>query len=234
MATCVESLLGVATAADGLSTELDLQASTREHEQRTILQWFQGVPKPALCGIFGERLGERIWGELNLADGCGRTKIHSPDSAEVTRSNAVTDCELIGGMLEHLSKRAAQALRDAGKRATELTLSTNRQDGSSSQLLLRLSRATDLEQDLMAAGRHWFIVETVEGAAIASLNLSVTGFETQIALAEARALAATSMAAGPRVEAWLRRVLQRALSRPLKWCEMWHAVIPMRHHVRQS
>jgi hypothetical protein len=93
MGTCVERLISAmkagAWAPVDRAKELDL-ATVAGHGCGMVGE-LSGVPRPALQTVFGKHLGRRIWAQGHRSAAAG-----------------VADEEIIGGMIEYVSKRAGE------------------------------------------------------------------------------------------------------------------------------
>jgi len=91
-----------------------------------------GVPRLALQTIFGKSLGRRIWNQA-------RSKVAH---AAAVPAHAVTDGEISTGMVEYVSKQAADALHEARRQATAIRLTVTWAQGKTHVARTRLSKPT--------------------------------------------------------------------------------------------
>src|ERR1700690_121371 len=154
MGTCVETLISAMkadawTAEDG-AKELDL-ATVAKHG-RGMVGELSGVPRPALQTVFGKDLGRRIWAQ-------GRP----------TTAAGIADEEIIGGMIEYVSRRAGEALRRNGRQARAIGLGLEYADGVATLHRMRLARPTSDAGELLAAAMELFGQAEARGVAVKSL-----------------------------------------------------------------
>lgn len=113
---------------------------------------FVGVPRPALEAVFGRTLGRRIW-EHNRR--VRPRKGEAPPGAAETLAAAsdavITGAEISHRLIKHLSQRAADTLRQNGRKARRVTLELTYGSGTSRVERMHLRAPTDDPQELIAA-----------------------------------------------------------------------------------
>jgi hypothetical protein len=165
MGTCVETLISAMKAdawtAEDSARELDL-ATVAEHG-RGMVREMSGVPRPVLQTVFGNGLGRRIWAQGRRSAAAG-----------------VADDEVIGGMIEYVSRRAGEALRKNGRQARAIGLTLQYADGVVTLHRMRLARPTSDAGELLAAGMELFGRTDARGAAVESVDLKVTSVRAEV------------------------------------------------------
>lgn len=132
----------------------------------------RGVPKVALQAVFGKALGQRIWDDARRLSESG-TALQATSEGDGSRGSIgsmVTDVEIVGGMIEHVRRRAGGALRESGRQAWAIGLAFVYADGASTLGSMRLARPTndgwELAEGAMELFRrgqaHALVVERVE------------------------------------------------------------------------
>ena len=187
MGTCLESLISAMktdawTAEDG-AKGLDL-AAVAEHE-RGMVGELSGVPRPALQTVFGKDLGRRIWAQ-------GR---HSSAAA------GVADEEIIGGMIEYVSRRAGEALRKNGRQSRAIGLRLEYADGVATLLRMRLARPTSDAVELLAAAMELFGQAEARCVAVESVDLKVISVQAEVVTERASGLDYAMVAAAASMRA---------------------------------
>ena len=140
----------------------------------------RGVPKPMLQTVFGRLLGRRIWEQARrLAD----RRVGSPTDRErgstPLSTNAVGDADIVGGMTEYVSRRAAETLDKSGRQAKAIGLRIVYVDGVSRIDRMRLTRPTNQEQQLSAAAMELFRRSEARDVAVEAVHLTVTSVQAE-------------------------------------------------------
>jgi hypothetical protein len=99
---------------------------------RRTAETLHGVPRLALQTIFGNHMDRRIWDRA-------RSKVAH---AAAVPAHTVTDAEISAGMVEYLSKQAADALGEARRQATALRLTVTWAQGETHVARMHLSKPT--------------------------------------------------------------------------------------------
>jgi nucleotidyltransferase/DNA polymerase involved in DNA repair len=135
---------------------------------------FVGVPRPALEAVFGRTLGRRIW-EHNRKVTSRKGEV-SPGAAEALAAASaavIAGPEIAHGIIKHLSQRAADTLRQNGRKARCITLELTYADGTSKMERLHLGAPTDEPRELMAASEE-LIVKMPLNTAVQSMSVHVS------------------------------------------------------------
>jgi len=121
-----------------------------------------GVPRPALQTVFGKALGRRIWERARQLAGSG-----------------VVDEEIVGGMIEYVSRRGGEALRKNGRQARAIGLRLEYADGVATLHRMRLTRPTSDAGEFLAAGMELLGRAEARGVAVESVDLKVTSVRAE-------------------------------------------------------
>jgi impB/mucB/samB family C-terminal domain len=180
MGTCVETLIS-AMKADAWTPgerakELDL-ATVAEYGGGMVGE-LSGVPRPVLQTVFGKELGRRIWAQGRRSAAAG-----------------VANEEVIGGMIEYVSRRAGEALRKNGRQARAIGLRLEYADGVATLHRMRLARPTSGAGELLAAGMELFGRAEARGGAVESVDLKVTSVQAEVVTERAGGLDFAMMSA---------------------------------------
>jgi hypothetical protein len=151
-----------------------------------LVAQLRGVPKGALKTILGKDLGARIWQQAR-----GKT---------AAEDEAVQDGEVVAGLIEHLSRQAAQELRKNGRQAKFVRLTVWYQDGSSASERARLAGLTQDADEIREAAVRLFRGFEHPAGQVSSVNLDVT----------AAAEGATDGSAASRLPGWLAMPVRTA------------------------
>jgi impB/mucB/samB family protein len=185
MGTCVETLISAMkpetwSGRTG-ATELDAPAVTGHGDG--MVGELGGVPRPALQTVFGKALGRRIWERARHFAGSG-----------------VADEEILGGMIEYVSGRAGEALRENGRQAKAIGLRLEYADGVATLNRMRLARPTNDGGEILVAAMELFDRSEARGVMVESVDLKVTSVQTEPVRERAGGLdyAMVSAAAGVR------------------------------------
>jgi nucleotidyltransferase/DNA polymerase involved in DNA repair len=159
MESCVESA-GPAKRGDGMVDDL------------------RGVPKPMLQTVFGRMLGRRIWEQARRH---GIASQPARRGADLTpgSANAVDDAEIVSGMIEYVSRRAAETLGRNGRQAKAIGLRIVYVGGVSRLDRMRLARPTNEEQELSAAAMELFRKSEARGVAVEAVHLTATSIQAE-------------------------------------------------------
>jgi hypothetical protein len=126
------------------------------------------VPKLALQTIFGKSIGRRIWNQA-------RSKAAQGDASS---ADAITDAEVSSGMVQYLSKQAADALREAERQAKGLALTITYAGGKATLARAHFARCTNVADEIAGAAIKLLRELGTRDSAIASIGLSMTDVET--------------------------------------------------------
>jgi hypothetical protein len=181
MGTCVETLIS-AMKTEPWTGAAELDAPAAVGRRDGMVDELGGVPRPALQSMFGRELGRRIWERAHFARG------------------GVADEEILGGMIEHVSRRAGEALAKNGRQAKGIGLRLAYADGAATVHRMPLARATSDPGELLAAALELFARAEVRDVLVESVDLKVTSVRTDAAIERAGGLhcAALGLAAGAR------------------------------------
>jgi hypothetical protein len=161
MGTCVETLISAMRAEPwGGAAELDAPAIVRRRDR--MVDELGGVPRPALETVFGKELGRRIW---------ERSRHFSGDE--------VPDEDIVGGMVEYVSRRAGEALRANWRQAKAIGLRVEYMDGVATLYRMRLARPTSDAAELLEAAMELFGRAEARCAGVASVKLNVTSVHAE-------------------------------------------------------
>jgi hypothetical protein len=122
----------------------------------------QGVPKPMLQTVFGKALGLRIWEQAR------RVCAHPADNP----TNRVADSEISTGMVNYVSVRAADTLRERSRQAETIRLTVTYDNGESCAAQMRLATPTNEVNELAEAATELLHRLSVRG--VQFVNLAVT------------------------------------------------------------
>jgi hypothetical protein len=165
MGTCVETPIS-AMKADAWTAgdrAKELALSTVAGHERGMVDELSDVPRPTLQTVFGQDLGRRIWAQ-------GRHKTAA----------GIDDAEIIGGMIEYVSRRAGEALRKNGRQARAIGLRLQYADEVATLHRMRLARPTCDSGELLAAGMELLGRAEARGVAVESVDLKVTSVQTEL------------------------------------------------------
>ena len=124
-----------------------------------------GVPRPALQAVFGHALGRRIWEQA-------RPKAVASAARPATQ---VADAEIASGMVEYVSRQAADTLRGRGRQAKAIRLTVAYADGESRQVQMRLARPTDEGDEIAESATE--LLRRLPARGVLSVDLKVTSVE---------------------------------------------------------
>lgn len=140
----------------------------------------RGVPKPMLQTVFGRLLGRRIWEQARrLADRRVGSHTDRERGSTPPSTNAVTDADIVSGMTEYVSRRAAETLGESGRQAKAVGLRIVYVDGVSRIDRMRLARPTNEEQELSAAAMELFRRSEARDVAVEAVHLTVTSVQAE-------------------------------------------------------
>ena len=125
----------------------------------------QGVAKPMLQTVFGKALGLRIWEQARWE--CA----HPTDRP----TNQVADSEISTGMVNYVSLRAADTLRECGRQAKAIRLTVTYENGESRAARMRLATPTSEINEIAEAATKLLHRLPVRG--VRSVDLAVTTME---------------------------------------------------------
>jgi hypothetical protein len=133
----------------------------------SLWEELRGVPKPVLRTVFGKALGDRIWeqGKQRAAESQGDRH------GEVT---PVSNCEIVAGMIECVSRRAGETLRRQRRQAKAIGLRIVYADGVSGMERTRLARPTNDVREISTAARALFGGWKEHYATVEAVDLTVT------------------------------------------------------------
>jgi hypothetical protein len=124
-----------------------------------------GVAKPMLQTVFGKALGLRIWEQARWE--CA----HPADRP----TNQVADSEISTGMVNYVSLRAADTLRECSRQAKAIRLTVTYENGESRAARIRLATPTNEINELAEAAMELLHRLPVRG--VQSVDLAVTAVE---------------------------------------------------------
>lgn len=130
----------------------------------------RGVPRAALQTVFGKELGRRIW-EHARAEGV---------PTGTPPANRIPDAEISTGMVEYVSKQAAETLRERSRQAKAIALTVTYADGESRLVQTRLPRPTNEGDKIAEAATKLLGRLPTNGAQ--SIDLRVTSLEVAAVL----------------------------------------------------
>ena len=162
MGTCVETLIS-AIKADAWASASDtgeLKTAAVAESANGMLAALAGVPRPALQAVFGKDLGRRVWEQTRQA-----------------ASDGIADEEILGGMIEYVSRRAAEALRANGRQAKAIGLRLLYADGVATLYRTRLPRPTNDGIEIREAAMDLFGQAQARGATVEAVDLKVTSVQ---------------------------------------------------------
>ena len=140
----------------------------------------RGVPRPMLQTVFGRLLGRRIWEQARQpADHRLGSQMAREGRSTPLSTNAVSDAEIVGGMTEYVSRRAAETLDKSGRQAKAIGLRIVYVDGVSRIDRMRLARPTNQEQQLSAAAMELFRRSEARDVAVEAVHLTVTSVQAE-------------------------------------------------------
>jgi hypothetical protein len=118
------------------------------------------VPKGALKAVLGRELGERAWRHA-------RGRVRWPESE-------IREEEVVAGLVRHLSLRASEELRKAGRGAKFVRLTVWLRGARSTSGRTRLPLLTQEAGDIQTAAEALLRGFTVSPALVESIDLDVT------------------------------------------------------------
>jgi hypothetical protein len=185
MGSCVETLISAMKTETwtGGTSAAELDASAVVGRRERMVSELRGVPRPALQTVFGKALGRRIWERARHFAGGG-----------------VADEEILGGMIEYVSRRAGEALRENRRQAKAIGLRLEYADGVETLNRMRLARPTNDGREILVAAMELFGRTEARGVMVESVDLKVTSVQTEPVNERAGSLdyAVVSAAAGAR------------------------------------
>jgi impB/mucB/samB family C-terminal domain len=128
----------------------------------------QGVAKPMLQTVFGKALGLRIWQQA-------RRECAHP---AVSPTNQVADSEISTGMVNYVSLRAVDTLRERSRQAKAIRLTVTYDNGESCAAQMRLATPTSEINELAEAATELLHRLPVRG--VQSIDLAVTIVEAAV------------------------------------------------------
>ena len=145
-----------------------------------MVDGLRGVPKPMLQTVFGRMLGRRIWEQARrLADHRVGSQMAREGRSTPQRASPVGDADIVGGMTEYVSRRAAETLDESGRQAKAIGLRIVYVDGVSRLERMRLARPTNQEQQLSAAAMELFRRSEARDVAVEAVHLTVTSVQAE-------------------------------------------------------
>jgi hypothetical protein len=99
-------------------------------DRNELAKELRGVPKAALCQVFGKALGTRLW-QQHRATAPASTATNAAPVATISSSAPTPDTEISTGMLRYLCAEAAAALREHERSAKSVVLTVQYSDGES-------------------------------------------------------------------------------------------------------
>jgi hypothetical protein len=161
-------------------------------DMSSLLPELRGVPKPVLRMVFGKALGGRIWKQQRQRAAASHADRHD-------EAAPVSDSEVVMGMIEYVSRRAGETLRERGRRARAIGLRIVYTDGVSRRERTRLARATNDVEEIGSAAIALFGGSKESHATVAAVDLTVTSVQAECASERVNGLAhATASAAAAR------------------------------------
>ena len=172
-----------------------IQPDNREFPAVDLVDGLEGVPKPVLRTVFGKQLGRRIWERTRRPRTAHTRTLHSgPVEPSTTRSASggshanhvgehkkmateLVNSESLVGMLEYLSRRASETLRENHRLAQSVTVTLCFDDSTRQVASDRLARPTTDPSELCEAVTQLFRSLPAAGGALASINLSTKSVE---------------------------------------------------------
>ena len=145
-------------------------ANSRPQSEQNLLVALQGVPKPALCAIFGEALGRRIWSLT-------RNPKREPIPGSVTKGGGLqpsTEVEIASGMVDYISRQMAEALQRSGRRAKAVALRLVCGDDTVRTGQTRFPTPAADVNVISAAALKLFQDLTFPGMSLTAVNLTAT------------------------------------------------------------
>jgi len=178
-----------------MTVEAPIHGEDKAHPALDLAGELGGVPKPVLRTVFGKQLGGRIW-ELIRQPRVPRTRRESPGSAEPVCASApvrempCSGCskkmasdpvngEILRGMIEYLSHRAADTLERNRRLARSVTLTLCYNDGSRQIGTSWLARPTNASAEICEAVGRLFCDLPASLASLAAINLTAGSVEAQ-------------------------------------------------------
>jgi nucleotidyltransferase/DNA polymerase involved in DNA repair len=150
-------------------------ARTAERGQGMVGE-LQGVPKPALQTVFGKALGRRIWDYARRL-GEGRAGSQATSEGHGNRGSVesvVTDGEILGGMIDYVSRQAGETLRQSRREAKAIGLRLVYADGVATLDRMRLARPTSDGRELSEAAVELFRRSRAREGVVDRVDLKVT------------------------------------------------------------
>jgi impB/mucB/samB family C-terminal domain len=130
-----------------------------------MAEQLRGVPKPMLQTVFGDGLGRRIWELVRPNSG-------QPCAGPLRR---VSDVELSKGVVEYLSRRAADTLHARSRQARAIRLTLTYADRESLTARARLPMPTNERSEIAVATMA--LLRQFPACAVKSIDLVVTSIE---------------------------------------------------------
>jgi nucleotidyltransferase/DNA polymerase involved in DNA repair len=178
-----------------------MHATAAVARRDSMLAELCGVPKPMLQTVFGKTLGQRIWEQGRRVTRHGIESQAAPASGSDARATAsgLGDAEIVAGMIEYVSQRAGETLRESGRQAKAIGLRIAYADGVSRLDRMRLARPTNEGPELVAAAMELFWRSDGRDVPVESVDLRVTSVQAEAVRERANGLHyAMASAAGAR------------------------------------
>jgi len=161
MGTCVDTLISAMKAEPrGGAAEPGALAVVRRRD--SMVDELGGVPRQALETVLGKDLGRRIW-----------------ESSRHFAGDEVPDEDIVGGMIEYVTRRAGEALRASWRQAKAIGLRVEYTDGVATLYRMRLARPTSDAAELLEATMELFGRAEARSVAVASVKLNVTSVHAE-------------------------------------------------------
>ena len=132
----------------------------------------RGVPKPVLRTVFGKALGAKIWKQ-------GRQEAAESHADRLDEFTPVSDSEIVAGMIEYVSGRAGETLRERGRRAKAIGLRIVYADGVSRMERTRLAWPTNDVREISAAAMALFRRSKEHRAIVEAVDLTATSVQAE-------------------------------------------------------
>jgi nucleotidyltransferase/DNA polymerase involved in DNA repair len=159
---------------------MQAQTSNPAAYGKNLLTELRYVPKPALRAVFGDGFGRRIWELTRHQDEHQRPTSPTPGAlTAMAVPHGLTEPEIVSGMIEYVSRRAAETLAEEQRQAKAIGLRLLYADGLVHTQRTRLARPTSDSHELSAAAIDLFHRAPARKLAVVSVSLTGTTVQAE-------------------------------------------------------
>jgi len=159
-----------------IASEITENANVTTNETRTssflrkesLLATLKGVPKPVLESVLGKPLGRRVWMQQRASE---------KDSGNSLAGTAVSNEDVVDGLLGHLSRQAGKTLRENSRLAKTIGLIVSYSDGVVASGKLPTMIATSDEREIFDTAVEILAKFPERHESIETVELTVSSIE---------------------------------------------------------